>query len=407
MNAAAQSNQPTAATRPLRVLFVDSQIELGGAGFALLTMLEHLNRREIAPAYVSLAEQEPEIWPRIQSLDIPAFHFSAGRFRRLDRSARAMYRLRRLIQKEQMDVVVANSGHPQLYARPAAWTAGRPSVWWVHGYVSGSGAGREPIARAQRLLSADVLLANSEFTAAQLAVDFPRHTIRVVRPGVDLARFRPDTQAAARARREAGIPEDEPVIGIFGRLQRWKGQHVFLRAAALLAGRGVRFTTIIAGGTLFGIEPEYAEELKRLAGSEQLAGRVRFLGNISNPQDWMNVCDLVVHASIEPEPWGLVVAEAMACGRAVIASAAGGPLEMIEHKRTGWLTEPGDEVKLAAWMEILMANRTLRAELGAAARSHAVQAFDPRRAAAVLSTELWRLWAARVPSLELLPEPGR
>jgi glycosyltransferase involved in cell wall biosynthesis len=391
----------------LRVLFVDSQDELGGAGFALLTMLEHLNRSEVAPVYVSLAGDKPEVWPRIQALDIPAFHISAGRFRRLDRSARAMYALRRLIRREQIDVVLANSGHPLLYARPAALATRHPCVWWVHGYVPGQ-AGEEPIARAQRFLSADALFANSEYTAQELAKDFPiAPPIRVVRYGINLEQFSPNQRAGAQMRREAGIPPGEPVIGIFGRLQRWKGQHVFLRAAALLAGRGVRLAAVVAGGTLHGIEPEYAEDLKRLAETGQLTGRVHFLGNISNPQDWMNACDVVVHASIEPEPWGLVVAEAMACGRAVIASSAGGPLEMIEHKHTGWLVEPGDEVALAAWLEILLSNPTLRAELGAAAREHAVQAFDPRRAAAILSTELWRLWASRVPNLELLPEPGR
>ena len=408
MSATLGHEEPRTATRPLRVLFVDSQDQLGGAGFALLTMLEHLHRGEIFPVYVSLAEEQPEIWSCIQKLEIPAFHISAGRFRRLDRSARAMYSLRGLMRREQIDVVLANSGHPLLYARPAAWTAGRSSVWWVHGYVSARAGGDEPIARAQRMLSANALFANSEYTAHELAKDFPASPpIRVVRYGINLNRFHPDPGAGERARREAGIPASEPVIGIFGRLQRWKGQHVFLRAAALLAGKGLRAAALVVGGSLHGIEPEYAEELKGLAASEQLAGRVRFLGNISNPQDWMNACDVVVHASIEPEPWGLVVAEAMACGRAVIASSQGGPMEMIEHKRTGWLVEPGDEVALAAWLEILLANPTLRAELGAAARSHAVHTFDPRRAAAVLATELWRLWAARVPSLELLPEPSR
>ena len=404
MNVAGHSQEPRAATRPLRVLFVDSQSELGGAGFALLTMLEHFNRSEIAPVYVSLSEEKPEIWQRIQALGIPSFHISAGRFRRLDRSARAMYGLRQLIRRQQIDVVLANSGHPLLYARPATLATRHPCVWWVHGYVPGQ-TGEEPIARAQRFLSADALFANSAFTAQELARDFPtKPPIRVVRYGIDFRRFRPDRAAGDRKRQELGLSEHEPVIGIFGRLQRWKGQHVFLRALALLAGKGVRFTGLVVGGTMFGIEPEYAEELKHLADSEQLAGRVRFPGNISNPADWMNACDVVVHASIEPEPWGLVVAEAMACGRAVIASSAGGPLEMVEHKRTGWLVDPGDEVALAAWLEILLANPTLRTELGAAARTHAMEAFDPRRAAAILSTELWRLWAARVPSLELLPE---
>ncbi len=397
------------ASRPLRVLFLDSQTELGGAGFALLTMLEHLDRGEVAPVYSSLAAERPEIWPRVESIGIPAFHVPAGRFRKLGRSARAMYALRKLIRKEEIDVVFANSGHPLLYARPASLATGCPCAWWVHGYVPAAGAreGEGPIARAQRLLSADLLLANSEFTARQLAVDFPRESIRVLHPGVDLARFRPDPEAGMRARREAGLPEGVPLIGIFGRLQRWKGQHVFLRAATLLAGRAVRFTAVVAGGTMFGIEPEYAQELERLAATPSLAGRVRFLGNLANPQDWMNACDVVVHASVEPEPWGLVVAEAMACGRAVLAAASGGPLEMIDHKRTGWLAAPGDEVALAAWLEILLANPALRAELGEAARRHAAAELDPRRAATVLSTELWRQWASRVAHVELLPELGR
>jgi glycosyltransferase involved in cell wall biosynthesis len=407
MKASVTRGELHGASRPLRVLFLDSQAELGGAGFALLTMLEHLDRSELSPVYVSLAAEPPEIRPRIEKLGIPAFHIRAGRFRAVGRSARAIFELRRLIRKENIDVLVANSGHPLLYARPASLATGCPCAWWVHGYVPAAGAAEEPIARAQRLLSADLLLANSEFTARKLAVDFPRDPIRVLRPAADLQRFRPDPEAGARVRREEGIPAGEPLIGIFGRLQRWKGQHVFLRASALLAGRGVRFTAVVVGGTMFGIEPEYAQELEGLAATASLAGRVRFLGNRTNPQDWMNASDVVVHASIEPEPWGLVVAEAMACGRAVLASSSGGPLEMIDHKRTGWLAAPGDEVALAAWLEILLANPALRAELGEAARRHAQAEFDPRRAAAVLSTELWRLWAARIDSMQLLTEPAQ
>jgi glycosyltransferase involved in cell wall biosynthesis len=392
----------------LRVLFADSQMELGGAGFALLTMLAYLDRSEIAPVYVSLAPGRPEIWPHVEALGVPAFHVPAARFRALGRSARAMFELRKLIREERIDVVFTNSGHPLLFARPAAFAAACPCVWWVHGYVPGKDSSAEPIARAQRLLSADALFANSEFTARCLATDFHSHpAIRVVRPGVDLQRFRPDPMAGARVRREDGIGPEEPVIGIFGRLQRWKGQHIFLHAAALLAARGVRFSAIVAGSTMFGIEPDYAQELQRLAGAPPLAGRVRFIGNRDNPQDWMNACDVVVHASVDPEPWGLVVAEAMACGRAVIASAAGGPLEMIEHKKTGWLAPPADDVALAALLEILLANAPLRTLLGEAAHRYAHQAFDPRRAAACLAAELSAVRGVHLGRVELQAVPGR
>jgi glycosyltransferase involved in cell wall biosynthesis len=401
------SGEVRASTRRLRALFVDSQSELGGAGFALLTLLEALDRVEVSPFYASLAAEDPEIRPHIEALGIPTMHVRAGRFRSVGRSARAILELRRLMRKSEIDVVVANSGHPLLYVRPAALATGCPCAWWVHGYAPVRATREEPIARAQRMLSADLLLANSEFTAQQLSVDFPRGPLHVLRPAVNLSRFRPDPAAGALARRSAGLPEGQPVIGIFGRLQRWKGQHIFLRAAALLAGRGVKFSAIVAGSTMFGIEPEYADELKRLAADPSLTGRIHFLGNRDNPQDWMNACDVVVHASVEPEPWGLVVAEGMACGRAVLASEAGGPLEMIDHKRTGWLAAPGDEVALATWLEILLANPALRAELGAAARRHAETEFDPRRAAAALAVVLWRLWAAKIEGMQMLPELAR
>jgi len=396
-----------ASQRPLRVLFVDSQAELCGTSFALLTMLKNFDRAEIQPIYASATPDGGEMPAEVEKLGIPALHVAAGRFRQVVRTSLAVAEFVQLIRSHDVDLVFANTGHTLLFVRPAAVATRRPSVWWCHGYVPREKSGLEPIALAQRMFSGELIFANSEFTAAQLAPDFPAQTIRVIRPAVDLEKFRPDPAAGARVRREEGIPADQPLIGIFGRLQHWKGQHVFLRAAALLAGRGVPFAAVVAGGTLFGIEPEYAGELERLAAAPSLVGRVRFLGNRRNPQDWMNACNVVVHASVEPEPWGLVVAEAMACGRAVLASSAGGPMEMIDHKRTGWLTTPGDEVALAAWLEILLANPALCAELGAAARQHAEAEFDPRRAASLLSTELWRLWATRVPNLDLLPEPGR
>jgi glycosyltransferase involved in cell wall biosynthesis len=391
--------------RPLRVLFVDSQAELCGTSFALLAMLKNFNRREIEPIYASATPDGGEMPAEVEKLGIPALHVSAGRFRQVVRTSLAVAEFVQLIRSHDVDLVFANTGHTLLFVRPAAVATRRPCVWWCHGYVPREKSGLEPIALAQRMFSGELIFANSEFTAAQLAPDFPAQTIRVIRPSVDLEKFRPDPAAGARVRREAGIPIDQPLIGIFGRLQHWKGQHVFLRAAALLAGRGLPFTAVVAGGTLFGIEPEYSGELERLAAAPSLAGRVRFLGNRRNPQDWMNACNVVVHASVEPEPWGLVVAEAMACGRAVLASSAGGPLEMIDHKRTGWLTTPGDEVALATWLEILLANPALCAELGAAARQHAEVEFDPRRAASLLSTELWRLWATRIDRMQLLTEP--
>ncbi|NDQ56859.1 MAG: glycosyltransferase family 4 protein [Acidipila sp.] len=377
---------------PLRVLFADSQSELGGAGFALLTMLQHLDRNVITPTYVSFSPQRSEIQSQVEALGIPTHHIPAGRFRHLLRAARAVVATKKLIRKENIDLVMTNSGHPLLFARAAARWADKPCVWWVHGYVPAAVSSGGLIDRVLRLIGADAFLANSEYTAAVLRQDFsPNARIQVARPGVDLGKFCPNPQSGAQIRSELGIGSGERLVGIFGRLQRWKGQHIFLQAAEILSSGDAKARFLIAGSSMFGIEPEYAEELKQFAERPSLRGRVLFVGNRANPQEMMNACDLIVHASIEPEPWGLVVAEGMAVGRAVIAAAAGGPLEMITDRQDGLLVAPGDSKALAHAMEELLNRCDWRTEIGAAARLHAVREYDPERAAALLCKELQRI----------------
>jgi glycosyltransferase involved in cell wall biosynthesis len=389
MKPASHAGSGDERSRPLRVLFADSQPELGGAGFALLTMLQHLDRRAITPIYVSLAAKRPEIQTQIEALQIPAHHIPAGRFRHLWRAGRAVLALRKLIRNENIDLVLTNSGHPLLFARPATRWSGKPCVWWVHGYVPAVMSRSEPIDFALRFLGADAFLANSEYTAGALRQDFPNGPpISVVRCGVDLEKFCPNPESGARIRGELGIGPHEQLVGMFGRLQRWKGQHIFLQAAETLCSGNSKARFLIAGNSMFGIEPSYADELKQFAGRPSLAGRVLFVGHCTNPQEMMNACDVIAHASIEPEPWGLVVAEGMATGRAVIATAIGGPLEMITHGETGWLVAPGKPEELAQAIATLLGDPRLRQDLGKNARNHAVESSDPRSAAMVLSNEL-------------------
>jgi glycosyltransferase involved in cell wall biosynthesis len=375
----------------MRVLVVESQTEMGGAQFALLTLLESLNRACIAPVFASLGFGQGDFPERITGLGIPVHRIPGGRFRELRSTTARIGRLRKLIQEEKAEVVLSNSAHPLLYARPAALLAGRPCVWWVHGWEPTDPLRGNWINLVESCISADAMLANSEFTAGVLRQAFSTHgSIRVARYGIDLQRYHPDCAKGALARQSLGISDGTPVVGMFGRLQRWKGQHIFLRAAALLASHEKSCRFLIVGGSPFGLEPAYAEELKQMVQHAGLGERVMFLGQRSDTNELLNACDVVVHASVEPEPWGLVVAEAMAAGRAVIAAAAGGPLEMIEHGRTGLLVPPGDASALAEAMELLVQNAEQRRALGVAARRHAEQHFERHAAAAHMCEELRR-----------------
>ncbi len=376
----------------MRVLFVESQTELGGAQFALLTMLESLDRAKIAPLYASLEFGHGDFPERVEALGIPVFRFPGGRFRNLWNTAARIRSLHALIREKNIDVVLSNSGHPLFYARPAALWAGRPCVWWAHAYFPRDPLRGNFLALTQLFLGAEAIFANSEHMARSLRAVYPeRPPIRVVRYGIDLSRHAPSPEAGRAARRTLGISEAEPVAGIFGRLQRGKGQHVFLQAASLLAQSGGRGRYLVVGGSVFGLEPEYANGLRRMAVEAGIADRVHFLGHRSDTNALMNACDVVVLASIESETWGLVVAEAMGAGRAVVASAEGGPLEMIENGRTGLLVPPGNAVKLAEAIESLFRQPERRRTLGEAAQQHAEQHFDRYCAAGVLCEELRRV----------------
>ena len=129
-------------------------------------------------------------------------------------------------------------------------------------------------------------------------------------------------------------------VGILGRLDPWKGQHVFLDAFAAAFGDGGA-EAVIVGTKLFG-DDGYLEELERQVKALGLEGRVEFRGFRDRVDDELRSLDVLVHASTIPEPFGQVVVEGMAAGLAVVAADAGGPAEVITHGVDGLLYPPGD-----------------------------------------------------------------
>jgi glycosyltransferase involved in cell wall biosynthesis len=119
------------------------------------------------------------------------------------------------------------------------------------------------------------------------------------------------------------------------------------------------------------------DQLRALAASMGLSDRVGFTGFMESPASAIRALDVVVHASTEPEPFGLVIAEGLACGKAVIVSAAGGAAELVADDVDALTFAPGDAGALARAIGRVAADAPLRARLGAAARRTAVRRFDP------------------------------
>jgi len=151
---------------------------------------------------------------------------------------------------------------------------------------------------------------------------------------------------SASIRQELGLDNEVRLVGCVGRLEFWKGQHLFLEAAEKIAHQVKDVHFLIVGGPTTH-KHEYATALadqrRRLAEPD----RVTLLGYREDIPSIMHDLAIAVHASLLPEPFGLVVMEAMHAGNVVVAANAGGVREQIEDGVTGFLYKPGNVDEMA------------------------------------------------------------
>ena len=258
-------------------------------------------------------------------------------------------------------VVVAHSTKALVIGAVAARRAGLPLVWHVHDRVTREyfGWAMSTVIRSLGWLVSRGYITNSRSTMETLFLRGKPAV--VVYPGIDVA---------ATEQREGQRDPSETVIAVVGRLTRWKGQDVFLRAVAQARVRPSRI--YLVGGTLFG-EHTFRDELEHLAGALDLP--VTFTGHVDDPQSYMRRADILVHCSVIAEPFGQVVLEGMQAGCAVIASRPGGPAEIVEPGVSGLLVDAGNQEQLTAALDAVIGDHALRERLSAQAQRRAM-AFD-------------------------------
>jgi glycosyltransferase involved in cell wall biosynthesis len=255
---------------------------------------------------------------------------------------------------------------------------------------------------AVRFLSkfVDAFVANSEATRQNLLglrVDPAR--VSVIYPPVDFARFDP-AAGAARARAEFEVTDAEPCFGTIGALRERKGHGAFLRAAALVMEAFPTSRAFIIGEAA-PRDAAYREELLNLSRELGITDRVVFTGFRAEVGELIQILQVVVHASIQPEPFGRVIVEAMAMKKPVVASMAGGPVEIIENGRNGLLVPPGDHVLLAAAITGLLADPVAAARIAEQGHRDAKSRFSaPAHAEAMkrLYQEVLARSGSKIPS---------
>jgi glycosyltransferase involved in cell wall biosynthesis len=363
----------------MKILYIDQTGQLGGGELAILPWL----RAHSEGARMVLFEDGP-FRPLLEECGIPVDVFALDALKGVRResgiasifsSLPAFASLRSRLAKlaEGFDVLYANSQKAFLIAALSK-RRGQPLIWHLRDILTAEHF--SPILRRIAVFAgnryASVVIVNSHATAESfVAAGGLRRKVRVVHDGVSAVPFdeiAPETIAALR--KEIGADKRQ-MIGVFGRLSPWKGQHILLKALSGIPGAHVA----LVGDALFG-ESAYVETLKARAAQPDIAGRVHFLGFRRDIPALMKAMDIVVHSSTSAEPFGLVIVEGMLAGKPVIATRAGGAMEIIQDGESGVLVTPGSMPELRAAIERLLADPEMARGIAEAGRQRAEEVFS-------------------------------
>jgi glycosyltransferase involved in cell wall biosynthesis len=387
------------------VLYVESAPQAGGSTISLFQLLQHLDRQTFEPLVLlcasnPYAEQIASLGIRVLltdkycSLRTPAYPSALMQARastwadrlRSHRLSRAVWRagglavrsmtqtwplaqeVRHQIRQHKVDLVHLNDA-PSLHKAGILGSrmAGVPCICHVRSMP--------PLDALDRLLLHFVT--HFIFISKAVEDDQRRQGIgwrpgTVVYNALDLSPYRsPDRQAARQA---FGLAENDVVVGMMGRIEPWKGHRDLLAALSILAPQFPRLRCLIAG------RPEldgmwYQQELVSLVASLQLDDVVRFVGYQRDVPQFLAALDVLVHASVQPEPFGRVLIEGMAAGLPIVATKAGGVPEVVADGETGVLVPPGEPPALAAAIAHLLSAPEQARAMGERGRERASALF--------------------------------
>ncbi len=292
--------------------------------------------------------------------------------------------LRRILANLEPDIVHTNGFKMHVLG---AWAHPKSAsvIWHVRDYVS-----TRPLMKRLLRLSASrcaAVIGNSLSVArdVQSVCGLQLETLFVYN-AIDLERYSPTGEKLDLDALAGLVPDIRPApqgtvrIGLLATLAHWKGHAVFLRALARLP-KDLRVRAYVIGGPIYQTENSQRTiwDLRELAAELGITDRVGFTGYVADTSGAIRALDILVHASTQPEPFGRVIAEGMACGRAVICSAAGGAVELITDGQDALSHPPGDDLALAARMAQLVQDPELRSRLGRAGRVTAERRFERSR----------------------------
>jgi glycosyltransferase involved in cell wall biosynthesis len=379
--------------KPVNLLFLDASRGLYGASRMLLTLLSHLDRKSFKP-YVLLAndvtQEEVRFPAELDRLNISYEEANLCVLRRakylnprgllwLSRTlVRSIPWLLRLVREKDIQLIATNTSTVLSGAIVAAM-AGTPHVWMVHEIFRWEGWILSPFIYA----FSTRITASSEAVAESWGNHFPwiRSKVDLIEFGMDSTPFaKVSSQQREALRKEFGIGSEDQVVTMVGRIGAWKGENFFVDMADQVVAGFPRVKFLIVGGVFDG-NYQHLVNLRNKIQQLGLAHKIVVTGFRSDVPAILSCSDIFVLPSMQPEPFGMVLLEAMAAGKPVIATNHGGPRKIIGNSVEGFLVDFREPTEMAGRVTQLLQDADLRLRMGRAGLQTIRRKFSPGKAA--------------------------
>ena len=363
----------------INILFLLSHTEKGGGEVVIYNLIKNLDRSQFRPFLGHVDFRRGEFIHEFKKLGVEPVDFHAGRLRNLPVALSVVLRLSRFIRNNAIDVVFTSGAHNHIYAALAKRITRVPVVTYIMNYYQGRLKDNPLIMRLAIRLAADYYFLNSFAGLKSLRKVIPAASpCKVVYHGVD-DDFIYGEDKGELVRKQLGLTDKDKLISVVARLQRWKGQDVFLRAASLIVKAHPEAYFCLVGGALFGMDQDYPGELQRLIDDLGLVGRCRMVGHQDNARDWISASDVIVHSTVIPDAASVVIREAMFLGKPIVATSDRSTLEFIEDGISGVLCKPCSPGDLALKVIRLLDDAGLAVKISHTAKAIALERFSAQR----------------------------
>lgn len=353
--------------KPVKILYVHRSAgrTYGGALVDLLRVLERIDRQAFEP--LVLLSLENCHTGQFRNIGVKTVHFFLPPFRKgksLPRIPFVIYRLKRFIKEEEINLVHVNDADDAAIVSLASKWAGVPCIVHVRSEMEPKKFRKLWVAQGDKILAV-----SEAVRLAAIAGGVEGSRVQTSYSGCDLRKVQEESHLFP-VRQRLGIPTDVPVIGSVANISPKKGYGYLIEAFSKVVHE-IPLFCIIVGADDHGMQ----KELNDRAGVLGVADRIRFAGFQENVYPFIAAMDIFVLASVD-EGFGLVLLEAMALAKPVVATEVHGPPEIVRHGVTGFLVPPSDSSALAEKIALLIRDHSMREKMGAAGRQRVEERFS-------------------------------